>query len=61
MEPESFLGQILVDGTWLDYARGSEEDSRRWQQGDPTRRRVVDWIYTDRVIIPASTATTKEQ
>lgn len=56
MEPEAFLGQVLIDGKWLDYARGHEEPSRRWQQADPTRRRVVDWIYKERVIVPASTA-----
>jgi hypothetical protein len=55
-EPETYLGQILIDGEWLDYARGHEQESRRWQQADPTRRRVVDWIRKERVLIPAKEA-----
>lgn len=52
--PEEFLGQILIDGKWVDYARGTEAASRSWQAGDPTKRRVVDWIYKEQIIIPAS-------
>lgn len=52
MEQETCLGQILIDGKWLDYARGTELEARIWQLGDPKRRRVVDWIDKDRVIVP---------
>ncbi len=48
--PETFLGQILLDGRWVDYARGHEAESRTWQAGDPTRRRVVDWISREVLI-----------
>ena len=49
--PEEFLGQILVDGQWVDYARGHEAESRLWQQADPKHRRVVDWINKSKVIV----------
>lgn len=49
--PETFLGQILVDGQWVDYARGTEKESRLWQARDPKNRRVVDWIRKTQVII----------
>lgn len=48
-EPETYLGQILRDGKWLDYARGHREESKRWQEASPDDRRVVDWI--DRTVI----------
>ena len=41
---EGWLGQILIDGKWLDYARGYEAESRRWQAADPESRRLVHWI-----------------
>lgn len=44
MNEEEWLGQIFHDGTWMDYARGHEAESRRWQAGDPTKRRLVHWI-----------------
>lgn len=50
--PETFLGQILVDGVWLDYSRGVESAARDWQALAPDTRRVVDWIYKERVIFP---------
>lgn len=50
MEPETFLGQIRVEGEWLDYARGHEAESRRWQAADPANRRVVDWISREILI-----------
>lgn len=50
---DTWLGQILVEGEWLDYARGQEAESRRWQAGDPENRRVVDWIRKDRILVPA--------
>lgn len=50
---EEWLGQILIDGKWLDYARGTEDASRRWQASDPANRRVVDWIRKDKILIPA--------
>lgn len=51
--PEEFLGQILHEGKWLDYARGTEEASRRWYEEDPENRRVVNWIWKEQVIFPA--------
>ena len=53
---ETYLGQIRHEGRWLDYARGTEEASRTWQEQEPTDRRVVDWIDKDRVLIPARCA-----
>lgn len=50
--PETFLGQILVDGQWLDYARGHEPQARAWQAEDPESRRVVDWIRKEQIQIP---------
>lgn len=49
--PEEFLGQILTDGQWVDYARGHEAESRTWQAADPKHRRVVDWINKSKVIV----------
>lgn len=49
---EEFLGQIKMDGRWVDYARGVEAESRKWQAADPGARRVVDWISKE-VIVPA--------
>lgn len=43
------LGQILVDGQWLDYARASYWESRRWAQADEANRRVVTYIGRDAV------------
>jgi hypothetical protein len=51
---EEYLGQILVEGRWLDYARGTEAASRRWQAADPKNRRVVDWIDKRKVIVEAA-------
>lgn len=53
---ETWLGQILVDGKWLDYARGTEKASRSWQALDPTNRRVVDWINKGKILIAARDA-----
>lgn len=53
--PEEWLGQILIDGKWTDYARGHEAESRRWQAGDPAKRRVVHWISGE-VLVPSSPA-----
>lgn len=50
--PEEFLGQILVNGKWLDYARGTEAASVQWFKGDPENRRIVDWIRKERVLYP---------
>lgn len=52
--PETWLGQIFHEGQWLDYARGFEAPSRRWQAEDPTNRRVVDWIDKKKILVPAS-------
>jgi hypothetical protein len=49
---ETWLGQILLDGKWVDYARGTEGQSRLWQAGSPATRRVVDWIHKDQVLVP---------
>ena len=54
---ETCLGQIKVDGKWMDYARGTHETSRKWFEGDPENRRVVDWIYKERIIFPAEQRT----
>jgi hypothetical protein len=52
-QPEEFLGQVRsASGGWMDYARGNEGQSRRWQASEPGDRRVVDWI-TGEVLIPA--------
>lgn len=51
-ETESWLGQTLIDGEWLDFARGTERASRCWQAERPTERRVVDWIDKGKVLIP---------
>jgi membrane-bound inhibitor of C-type lysozyme len=40
---ETWLGQILVDGEWVDYARGSSASATRWADEDPAARRVVYW------------------
>jgi len=51
MELEEYLGQILVDGEWLDYARGTEAASRTWLKGRPAgEARVVDWIDKRKVL-----------
>lgn len=54
--PETHLGQIKVDGAWMDYARGHREESIRWAKGDPENRRVVDWIRKEQIIWPEPTA-----
>lgn len=49
--PEEFLGQILRDGAWLDYARGTEDAARKWLASEPAgTARVVDWIDKGRVL-----------
>ena len=50
--PEEFLGQIWHEGRWLDYARGTEAASKAWCEQSPEDRRVVDWIWKERVIFP---------
>lgn len=50
--PETHLGQIKIDGKWMDYARGHREESIRWAKGDPENRRVVDWIHKEQIIWP---------
>lgn len=57
MEYETWLGQILIDGVWTDYARGHEAASRQWQEEDPTERRVVDWIHKDKILVAAEVLT----
>lgn len=52
---ETYLGQIWIDGEWVDYARGTREIAWVWAIcGDSTtratRRRVVDWIDKNKVI-----------
>lgn len=56
MENETWLGQIRHGSAWLDYARGTEAQSRLWQQADPTNRQVVDWIDKGKVLVPAQEA-----
>lgn len=51
--PEEFLGQILRDGVWLDYARGTQKAALEWYEESPSDRRVVDWIDKQRVIFGA--------
>ena len=41
---ETFLGQLFIEGVWMDYARSTEGPAREWAAADPERRRVVDWI-----------------
>jgi len=53
MTQETFLGQIRIDGVWMDYARGTEAASRHWVEQDTASRRVVDWIYKDRILMGA--------
>ena len=48
---ETFLGQILIDGEWVDYARGQEAPARAWVQTYPAgTARVVDWIDKKKVL-----------
>lgn len=56
---DTWLGQIrTIHGKWVDYARGQEAESRKWQAADPENRRVVDWIHKDRILVPAQVDTT---
>ena len=52
MATEEFLGQIRKDGIWMDYARGTETAAREWYEGDRANRRIVDWIYKERILYP---------
>jgi hypothetical protein len=45
------LGQIKDGDSWLDYARGSYWESRRWAERDENNRRVVTYIGKD-VVYP---------
>jgi len=40
------LGQILIDGKWVDYARDTEDEAIKWasKREAPGTARVVDWI-----------------
>lgn len=38
------LGQVWIDGEWLDYARDTELQALAWARAKPGYRRVVDWI-----------------
>lgn len=39
------LGQVMVDGSWVDYARDKPEIAIRWAKREkPGHARVVDWI-----------------
>lgn len=58
-EQETYLGQIKIDGRWMDYARGNEAETRTWQQADPANRRVVDWIYKEKIIFGEGADTTR--
>lgn len=49
------VGQILVDGSWHDYARSFEAEARRWQAADPTVRRVKHWITDEIIVAPTTT------
>lgn len=49
---DTYLGQILHEGKWLDYARGQKDESIRWAKGDRDNRRVVDWIKKEQIIFP---------
>ena len=52
--PREYLGQILIDGQWLDYARGTEEEARSWIKNYSVgEARVVDWIDKKKVIFLA--------
>lgn len=51
---ETHLGQIKIDGEWKDYARSTREEAVRWAEADPENRRVVDWIYKERILWPES-------
>ena len=48
--PETYLGQIKVDDEWQDYARGHRDETAAWAQRDPDERRIVHWIYKERVL-----------
>lgn len=43
-DEEGWLGQIVMDGRWADYARGYEHESKVWQAEKPDHRRLVHWI-----------------
>jgi hypothetical protein len=51
---EPYLGQILIDGVWTDYARGTEANAKAWvwEKGrhNPPTRRAVDWIFKERIL-----------
>lgn len=51
---EHFLGQIKIDGAWQDYARSDFYTARAWATADAKNRRVVDWIYKEKILVPAS-------
>lgn len=47
---DTYLGQILQDGEWNDYARGQRDETADWARRDPDERRIVHWIYKERVL-----------
>lgn len=50
---ETSLGQILVDGEWIDYARGTLPQAIQWASAEPEgEARVVDWIKKGHVLWP---------
>lgn len=52
---EGWLGQIWMHGKWMDYARGLEFESKKWQATDPTNRRIVHWT-SGKVLVPPTIA-----
>lgn len=39
------LGQVFIDGQWMDYARDTPEEAIRWaRKRDAGTARVVDWV-----------------
>lgn len=50
---ETSLGQIMLDGVWVDYARGTLGHAILWASGEPEgTARVVDWIDKKHVLWP---------
>lgn len=47
---EGWVGQIKLDGVWMDYARGYEAETKAWQAAKPDTRRIKHWI-TGEIIV----------
>lgn len=50
---EVAVGQIMLDGKWVDYARATPRQAIYWAENQPEgEARVVDWIGKRDVIWP---------